>query len=167
MISSTKSHYLIVCLLTYFKFRFLKHFFCLSKLFWKVTKHLASNFKILTRNGRNNTLRFVFYCHVTFQPPASYKNHLIDASNYHTVSDVSFGNGKQKFYTTTIQENFPPRENVYKKRHINTCASDIPFDYYGMLTMFYFYNLIFYNHKRQSLAIFQLNVLKNFIKIES
>ena len=73
-----------------------------------------------------------------FQPPSDYKNHLIDASKYHTASNVSLGNDKQKYYTTTIQEYFPQRERVYKKRYINTCASDIPLNYYGKLCVQYF-----------------------------
>ena len=78
----------------------------------------------------------VYHFYVIFQPPASYKNHLIDASKYHTASDVSLGNDKQKYYTTTIQDYFPQRERVYKKRYINTCASDIPLNYYGMFLKF-------------------------------
>lgn len=75
------------------------------------------------------------------QPPKSYKNHLIDASEYHTSSDVTLGNDKQKYYKTTIQEYFPRKTQRVEKRNINTCASDIPLNYYGNVS-FYKFNII-------------------------
>ncbi|XP_066931410.1 uncharacterized protein [Clytia hemisphaerica] len=68
-------------------------------------------------------------------PPSSYRNHIIDGSNNHTSSDVSLGNDKQKYYTTTVQRYFPPKQkqSFQKLRHINTCASDIPMHYYNTL----------------------------------
>lgn len=63
-------------------------------------------------------------------PPRDYRCHIVDGSNLHTISDISFGNSLKPSYKTTMDTSFPFKVSKYKRVCADRSHSSIPLKFY-------------------------------------